>query len=354
IMQTIITIPFLLIIMFISYNTENIIKNIAQNINNINDLITKLYYPAGAYIKLITNYKTIELIKFITINISLFIITILIVGKIYFNINSNVKSVKIKKHTKNYKIKTSSPWKALIKKEINRFINSPVFIINAGFGLVLFIIGCIFTVIKFDAVAQTLIQNDPKLTIEKIKDYIPAILFAFICFTSFMTSITSSMISLEGKTFNILKSLPVKPYDIIKSKVNAAILIMLPCIFIGDIIIFIKFKFDIINMILITVTSVLLPLVSETVGIIINLKYPRMDAKNDTEVVKQSLSSSISVFAGMGIIAVTLFILYKLLNNSVSNINILIIFLLSFTIIYLGLLKLLHISCDKNFDNIEA
>ena len=158
----------------------------------------------------------------------------------------------------------------------------------------------------------------------------------------------------KKKTFNILKSLPVKPYDIIKSKVNAAILIMLPCIFIGDIIIFIKFKFDIINMILITVTSVLLPLVSETVGIIINLKYPRMDAKNDTEVVKQSLSSSISVFTGMGIIAVTLFILYKLLNNNVSNINILIIFLLSFAIIYLGFLKLLHISCDKNFDNIEA
>lgn len=354
VMQTIITIPFLLIIMFISYNTENIINNIAKNITNINDLITKLYYPAGAYIKLITNYTPLELIKFITINISLFIITILIVGKIYFNINSNVKSVKIKKHKKNYIIKSSSSRKALIKKEINRFINSPVFIINAGFGLVIFIIGCIFSAIKFDAVAQTLIQNDPKLTIEKIKNYIPVILFGFICFTSFMTSITSSMISLEGKTFNILKSLPVKPYDIIKSKVNAALLIMLPCIFIGDIIIFIKFKFDTINMILITVTSVLLPLVSETVGIIINLKYPRMDAKNDTEVVKQSLSSSISVFAGMGIIAVTLFILYKLLNNNVSNINILIIFLLSFTIIYLGLLKLLHISCDKNFDNIEA
>lgn len=100
VMQTIITIPFLLIIMFISYNTKNIINNIAKNITNINDLITKIYYPAGAYIKLITNYTHLELIKFITINISLFIITILIVGKIYFNINSNVKSVKIKKHKK--------------------------------------------------------------------------------------------------------------------------------------------------------------------------------------------------------------------------------------------------------------
>ena len=51
-----------------------------------------------------------------------------------------------------------------------------------------------------------------------------------------MKSITSSMISLEGKTFSILKSLPVKPYTIIKSKILTAVLIMIPCILIGDII----------------------------------------------------------------------------------------------------------------------
>ena len=162
------------------------------------------------------------------------------------------------------------------------------------------------------------------------------------------------MISLEGKTFSILKSLPVKPYTIIKSKVYAALLIIIPFIFIGDIILFIKFKFDIINIILILIASILLPLISETIGIIINLKYPKMDAKNDTEVVKQSMSSTVSVFTGMGIIGVTLYLLFKALNYNISNINILIIFILAFTVIYCGLLVLLQKTCDKNFDNIEA
>ena len=353
IVQTIITFIFILAVMTVSYNSKNIINNIAKNVTNINDLITKLYYPAGAYIKIITSYSSIELIKFIIINISLFIITIIIIGKTYFNINSNIKSTKTKHNTK-YKIKSSTPKLALIKKEINRFITSPVFITNAGFGLVLFIIGCIFITIKFDSVMQLFIQNEPEITIDILKNYIPVILFGFICFTSFMTSITSSMISLEGKSFNILKSLPIKPYDIIKSKVNAAILLMLPFIFIGDIIIFIKFKFNIINIILILISSILLPLISETIGIIINLKYPKMDAKNDTEVVKQSLSSSISVFIGMGIIGITTYLLFKALNNNISNEKTLIISLLLFTIIYLGLLVLLHKTCDKNFESIEA
>ena len=160
-------------ITFISSNfkSKNIVQTIVtltENITNINDLITKLYYPAGAYIKLITDYNTVELLKFIIINIALFIITIIVIGKIYFNINSNIKSIKIKKHNKNYKIKTSTPIKALIKKELSRFINSPVFITNAGFGLVLFIIGCILMTIKFDSVAQIIIQNDSKITIDII------------------------------------------------------------------------------------------------------------------------------------------------------------------------------------------
>lgn len=353
IVQTIVTLIFILGVMYISYNSKNVINNITENVTNINDIITKIYYPAGAYIKLITDFNTIELLKFIIINIVLFIISIIVIGKIYFNINSNTKSIKIKKHDKNYIIKTSTPIKALIKKELSRFINSPVFITNAGFGLVLFIIGCIFIAIKSDSVVQNFIQNDSRMTMDIINNYLPTILFGFICFTSFMTSITSSMISLEGKTFNILKSLPVKPLTIIKSKVYSALLLMLPCIFIGDIIIFVKYKFDILNIILIIISSVLLPLISETIGIIINLKYPKMDAKNDTEVVKQSMSSTVSVFTGMGIIGITLYLLFKALNYNISNTNILIISILAFAVIYCGLLVLLHKTCEKYFDNID-
>ena len=352
--QTVITVLFLLGIMYFSYNSENLLMNIAQNASSINDFITKLYYPAGAYIELITKFDLVKLLEFVFINLGLFVGSIMIIGRVYFNINSNSKSIKINKNKENkkYIIKTMTPTRAFIKKEFNRFINSPVFITNAGFGLVLFILGCILITVKFDGIAESIVKINSSITIDYIKSCIPVIFLGFICFTSFMTSITSSMISLEGKSFNILKSLPVKPFKIIKSKVLTAILIMLPCILIGNIIIFIRFSFDVVNIIFALLASVLLPLIAETIGIIINLKYPRMDAQNDTEVVKQSMSSSISVFIGMIIIGITAFLLYKGLIANIPNNIINIIFITAYAIIYLGLIVLLHKTVDKNFDNI--
>ena len=352
--QTLITVIILLGIMYLSYNFESLLMNISNNASNINDFIIRLYYPSGAYIELITEFNIVKLAEFILINLGLFIIAIILIGRVYFNINSNVKSIKLNKLNKNYIIKSTSPTRAIIKKEFNRFINSPVFVTNAGFGLVLFVLGCIFAVIKFNSIVEMIIRTDFNITLEYINNYFPVVLFGFLCLTSFMTSITSSMISLEGKSFNVLKSLPIKPYKIVKAKVLTAMLIMLPCILLGDIIIFIRFKFDILSIILILIASVLLPLIAETMGIIINLKYPRMDAKNDTEVVKQSMSSAISVFLGMVIIGITLFLLFKAVQANIPNNIIMLIFISVYLIIYIGLEVLLYNICEKCFDNISV
>ena len=350
--QTILVVILLLGVMYFSYNSEGLITDIAQKAESINDVITKVYYPAGKYIELIGDFNILGLLEFIGIHAILFIITIILIGKVYFNVNSKVKTIRINKKSKDYIIKTSSPIKSLIKKEFNRFINSTVFITNAGFGLVLFVLGCILFIVKFDGVANEIIENMPGMTLDRINDSIPVILLGFICFASFMTSITSSMISLEGKSFNILKSLPLKPYTIVKAKVLTAVLIMIPCILVGNIIVFIKFKFDLLNIFLILVASVLFPFISATIGILVNLKYPRMDAENDTEVVKQSMSSGVSVFIGILLFAITISLLFCALSLNIPYNIIITAFIAFYGIIYLGLSVLLHKTCEKSFNNI--
>ena len=351
--QTIITIIMLLGIMYFSYNSDNLLGNLAQNATSVNDFITKVYYPAGAYIELVTNFNYATLLGFIVIHAIMFATIVFIIGRVYFRINSGFKSVKNKKTNKEYKIKTSTQTSALVKKELKRFLNSTVFITNAGFGLVLFLLGCIFAVVKYDGLVES-IMNEGLITasLESITSYFPVGLFGFLCFTCFMTSITSSMISLEGKSFTILKSLPIKPYKVVQAKVLTAILVMLPCIFIGDLLVFIKFRFDIVSIILLIIASVILALVAETMGIIINLKYPKMDATTDAEVVKQSMSSFISVMGGMALIGITGYLLYKALVMNLSNHMILLLFTGGYTIIYLILLWILHKIADKCFENI--
>ena len=351
--QTFISFIFLIGILYVSYNSNGVITNITQNANNINNFITKIYYPVRVYIDLVTNFNNLKLLEFIAINIIPFIVLVILMGRFYFKINSKTKAIKTKKTTKSYIIKTSRPIVSLIKKEFNRFINSSVFITNAAFGLVLFILVCILITIKFDGMVDFVVKSDINITKDYIKSCMPVVLFGLVCFTSFMTSITSSMISLEGKSFNILKSLPIKPHTIVRAKVLTAILIMLPCILFGNLIVFISFKFDLLSIILILIASVLLPLISETIGIIVNLKYPRMDAKTDTEVVKQSMSSAISVFIGMALTGITIMLLVMAVNAKLDNNIIILIFTIIFAIIYAVLSFVLHKICDKSFNNIS-
>ncbi len=301
IVQIISTALVMLIVLYVSYNLNDILASFAQNAGSVNEIILRLYYPALQYINLVIDFKVLNFVLFIIINVGILLLTVLILGKVYYKINSQVKVVRGNNRKHDYKIVSNRPIVALIRKELNKFISSPVFVINAGFGLILFVIACVLLALNGEGLlSQFMEMENDSVLIERILSFIPAVLFGLVFVTSMMTSITSSMISLEGKTFNILKGLPVSAMTIIMSKVLAAIIVMVPTILVGDLIMFIKYDFNVWQILMIVIASVVMPMAAELIGIIINLKYPKMNAKDDVEVVKQSLSSLIAVFIGMG------------------------------------------------------
>ena len=344
--QIIISMIFILGIMYLSYNIENIFNYLVNHATSINDLITKIYYPAGVYAKLVTSFNIIDLIIFVLINISVFVISIFLLSKFYFKINSRLKKVATSKKTstKFLNIKLRSKNEALIRKELNTFFKTPVFIINAGFALVLFIVLVIIISIKFDSVLSLIISNDSGFGLSKniIMNNLPILIFVLISSASYMTSITNSLISLEGKNINILKSLPVSVKTILLSKIYSCMILTTPILLIGDIILFIKFKISIIESILLIVLSILIPLVSHFIGLIINLKYPKLDAENSSEVVKQSVSSFMSVIIGMILLIATVLIITKIIGVIESS-----LILASATLLYLIIDFILYLYLTK-------
>lgn len=339
--QILISIAVIFGVFFLSYNMDHMAEYLAKHATSINDFIMKIYYPAGVYAKLITEFNVLDLLIFILVNIVIFVITILVLSKFYFKINSRLKNVSTSKKVKidNLVIKSRSKTISLIRKELNTFFKTPVFIVNAGFSLVLFVIAVIGICIKYDSVVITLQEILPK---EVIINYKSIFVFILILFASYMTSITNSVISLEGKNINILKSLPLKVKDILLSKVYAALIITTIPILIGDIILFIRFKLNIFEMIILLLLSILMPLVSHFIGIIMNLKYPKLDFENSAEVVKQSTSSFLSVMVGMLLLIISVIIVTKLIEF-ISSLLILLIFLGIYiiidTILYTYLIK---------------
>ena len=353
--QIIISMLFITAILAISYNSENIMKYLMEHATSINDLIIKIYYPAGIYAKLVTNFNIFDLLLFILINISIFILSIYILSKFYFKINSRIKKVITNKkvNINNLTIKETPITISLIKKELNTFFKTPVFIINSGFALVLFMLATIIVLIKFDSVIPIITSKDG-LGISKdlVTNNLSVIVLLLISATSYMTSITNSVISLEGKNINILKSLPINPKTILMSKIYACLTITTPVLLIGDIILFIKFKISIIESILLLILSLLIPLVSHFIGIIVNLKYPKLDFENSTEVVKQSTSSFIAVMIGMLLFIINIVILTKIIGHINSTLLLLIV-----TIIYIAIDSILYLYLRKigvkDFNNLS-
>ncbi len=302
--QVILTSLILLFVFYISFNMQSMIENIVQNANSINEVITKVYYPAGLYINLIQNFNISDFITLLAINIIPAVLFVYIASIFYFNVISKLSEKgigrkKIKKGV-NKIFKVKKPLQALIVKEIKRFFSSPVFIINAGFGMVLMIAFTACISINFDGIIGSMLKlNELPISINEIKEILPKIFYCFVIFVSCMTSITSSMISLEGKSFNITKSLPILEDKVILAKVLTSNIISVPVIIVCDIVFFIVFKVRILDIIFILLASIIVPTFTAIIGIIMNLKYPKMDASSDTEVVKQSMSSMFSVFIGM-------------------------------------------------------
>ncbi len=342
--QIIISMLILIGILYISFNMDTIFTYIEKHATSMNDLITKIYYPAGVFSKLITKFNILDLITFILVNIIIFILSIFILSKFYFKINSKLKSITTTYNKKinidTLKIKSNPQTISLIKKEINTFFKIPVFIINAGFALVLFIVAIIIILIKFDSLINILTTTETGLglTKESILNNISIYILILISITSYTTSITNSVISLEGKNINILKSLPIKVKTILMSKVLSALTITTPVLIIGNILLFIKFKINIFNSLLLLILSILIPLVSHFIGIIVNLKYPKFDFENSAEVVKQSASSFTALMINMILLIISLIII----TNIIDIINTTIILLLS-TIIYIIIDTLLYL-----------
>ena len=338
--QTIISIIFFVIIYYFSFSMENSVNSIVNKAPMINKIITKLYFPINAYMSLINKFDILVFIKLILFNIIPLIFFVYLGSIYYYKIISKSAITKTNKKTKKYKnsnIKVRNKMVSLIRKEFKYYFSSPVYIINTLFGIVLMLIMTIY----FCSNAQSfvnLINSDAQesISLATITKYAPVIYFEMVIFISFMTSITSSSISLEGKKIDIIKSLPISEKNIIFSKILFSLIIVIPLMLISDLIFLIFFQVKLIDSILIIIATIIAPTLSAMIGILINLKYPKLKWTNEVEVIKQSLSSMVAIFLGMGLGLISILIMINFYKMTYIVIILqLLIFAIGIVILYL-------------------
>ena len=317
--ELVLSMLFILAVMAISYNSTQVMQTIVENADKINETVKMVYYPIGAYIDLIKEFNVSTCIFWLLVNIVPLVIFVLIASRKYFSLVSksreNVKESKAvsKKifSVDSYRFKKQPKMKSLLKKEFSKYFSSNVYIVNTMFSLVLLVIATIAMVVNYNGAVQAIFGETESENMQMFQNFAPKVYMIIVIALSFMTSITSSAISIEGKTFNISKSLPVGTKKLLEAKVLMSNLITIPVILLCDIVFFIAFNNSFVDYILILATSFIAPSIAAVFGLLVNLKFPKMDASSDTEVVKQSTSSLVAVLGGIifaGIFLVLTFI----------------------------------------------
>lgn len=229
--------------------------------------------------------------------LALFALMYWVLSRTYLNILT-AKHTAAKVKYRQGRLHSRSEDAALLQKEWKRFLSSATYMLNAGFGVPLLIVGTAAAVLKKDTLLTFLSAAMPQLTAA-----LPMALTAFITFVSATNLVSAPSVSLEGNTLWILQSLPVDPGKVLQAKLKLHCLISAPVAVICGVVLSVVFGSDFVMTVLTVVTPVVAIGFFGCFGLVVNLLKPRMEWDNEALVVKQSASVTIVLFANWGILA---------------------------------------------------
>ena len=142
-------------------------------------------------------------------------------------------------------------------------------------------------------------------------DLIPFIFAGAFC----MMNTTATSISLEGKNWWILKSLPLTTKEILDAKILMNLILYLPFFIVSQIFLILALTPNLLDLLWLVLIPTCLILLSCVLGISINLKFPVFNWKNEVSIVKQSTSSLFTGMGGLFISIIFIILLFIVPNN---------------------------------------
>lgn len=266
---------------FLSIDSSNSI------FNSIGVLLGKINYPGELAVKGMTGDIESYLI-FIAISVLTLIGFIYLVAANYLKTNNRSLQSEVNKTFVLKEIRGSSPTKALIGKELRRYLSSTIYVTNTIISPIMSLLIIVIYIILRGRIPE----------FEAFNDYIPAILLVGIVFTLSMTSTTGASISIEGKQFWILKSLPCPERQVFFAKIFVNLIISVPILVIDVIVSLAFLRITALHAVFIFLTALFMLLYTSLIGLYANLLAPRFDYDNDAKAVKQSMSAFLTMAFG--------------------------------------------------------
>jgi ABC-2 type transport system permease protein len=305
---TVISLVFLFGYFYFYSQANSYLNRIIQNGAAVADAMKRVLPPAYHFGYAIAGQSVMSLLLFFLYTAIPFTAVYVILSKSFIRIATTKKGVaRIKYEEK--ALKVSGIKTALVKKELKHFVSSPMYMLNGSLGVLFILILPIALIIKRDLLTQTLTMM-PELI-----PMVGPIAVLVLCALTTTNIISAPSISLEGKNLWIAQSFPIDGGDVLLSKVYAHLVVCIPPIVFSSVILALILDVTPVMSCLILIVPVVITVFEALFGVVVNLRFPKFDWISETVAVKQGVSTLITTFSGMGVVAAPVILYLTVLKN---------------------------------------
>ncbi len=264
-----------------------------SNGEEISSVMETALYPFAAFGKGVAG-DALQLLAFVAIFGALFTLVFLLISRTYLRLATRNRGERKAKYKGETGVQRGAQF-ALFKKEFLRYIKSPVYMLNASMGSILAILYAVFSLIDgslFGLFGEGVFAGDTTLLTATL----------IVCALTGMNTLTACSVSLEGDSLWVIRSLPVRSWDVLKAKLYLHISIcLLPLLFCG-ISVGVGMGLAFWEILLLLAVCLSFIIFVGVAGLMLNLKFPNLKWTNETVAVKQGVATMIAMFGTWGVV----------------------------------------------------
>lgn len=343
----VISLAFLGAYFYLINKVPEYIMALVANGKSIGEAIENTLFPIYYLSIAISEVDILSLLMYLLCVFVPFTIVIYLLSKNFISIaTTKPKTKKVKMKDKD--IKYSSQKLALFKRELRHFVSNPMIMLNGALGIVFTVILAGALLIKGQELINALNIIPPQFE-NMVNELVVPLLCLGAIATNSLNDISAFLISIEGNRLWIIKSLPIKTIDILNSKLFLHLALCIPPGIIFSIVGCIIFSLNPIDCLVVIIVPMIFTTFVALFGLLVNLWKPKFDWVNETVVVKQSASVTISILVTM---ALVFFIVIGYINSSVNLTSYFYGWVILFIIADLGFYHLLRTWGVKRFEEL--
>lgn len=295
-------------------------EGMAQQLGN---RIGSAYPPALWISEAMVSGKAAALVLFLGVSLGCFLIFLEILGHFYGHVCGLLSAREARGNYRMESLRARPVIRSLLEREWRRYFSSSIYVVNTLTGEVMMVLLAIGVAMAGkDSV-------DKMLGLPGVAERaLPVLLGAF----PVLMPLTACSLSMEGKSWWMMQTLPVSRRDMIRSKVALQLIVTLPFYLASEAILIAALRPGWTETISLLAVPAAYILFGARTGIAVNERFPVFDWDSEIKVVKQGASVFLMMVIGLVSAAapiIALFILWELPAYAVYGIVVILLLLLT-------------------------